>query len=181
MDSQNNLTPHLLELFELIREDLHAHSGDWTRPGFQAIAVHRFGNFRMQIKSRFVRAPLSVTYRALFRFVRNVYGIELPYTTVMGRKIVIEHQGAIVIHGDATIGDDTVIRQGVTIGNKNLDAPSDAPIIGRGVNIGAGAKILGKVVVGDHATIGANAVVVRDVEPSTTVTGVPATPSSSKD
>lgn len=180
MDSKDKLTPHLLELIARIREDLAAHGGDWTRPGFQALAVHRFGNFRMHIKSTPVRAPLSITYRALFRFIRNVYGIELPYTAIMGRNIVIEHQGCIVIHGDASVGDETVIRQGVTIGNKNLDAPSDAPIIGRGVNIGAGAKILGKVTVGDNATIGANAVVVRDVEAETTVTGIPATPSSTK-
>jgi len=176
MNSPDRFNEHLLELIQKLQEDLEAHGGDWTRPGFQALAVHRFGNFRMKIGRTALRAPFSVAYRVLFRFVRNFYGIELPYTVTVGRRVVFEHQGGIVVHGDATIGDNSVIRQGVTIGNKNMEAPSDAPVIGKGVNVGAGAKILGKIVIGDHATIGANAVVVHDVDADTTVGGIPAVP-----
>jgi serine O-acetyltransferase len=88
--------------------------------------------------------------------------------------VVIEHQHGIIVHGDAVIGDDCILRHGVTIGNRTLDRPHDAPRIGDGVNIGAGAKILGGVVVGDGAQIGANSVVVNDVPPHSTATGIPA-------
>jgi serine O-acetyltransferase len=103
-----------------------------------------------------------------------MYGIEIPYSAKLGRRVIVEHQGGIVVHGNAEIGDDTIIRQGVTIGNKNLDEPLDAPKIGARVNIGAGAKILGKLSIGDDAAVGANAVVVGDVAPGTTVVGIPA-------
>lgn len=130
----------------------------------------------MKVKPKLLRAPLSVAYRAMFRGVRNVYGIELPYTARVGRRVVFEHQGGVVVHGAAEIGDDCVIRQGVTIGNKRLDQPGDAPKLGARVNVGAGAKILGAVEVGDDAAIGANSVVVKDVDPDTAVVGIPAKP-----
>ena len=163
-------------LLSQLAEDLAAHDSDWTRPGFQALAVHRFGNWRMKVKPKVLRAPLSVAYRAMFRGVRNIYGIELPYTAKVGRRVVFEHQGGVVVHGGAEIGDDCVIRQGVTIGNKRLDRPNEAPKLGDRVNVGAGAKILGAVEVGDGAAIGANSVVVKDVEPDTAVVGIPAEP-----
>lgn len=159
-----------------LAEDWATHGKDWTLPGFRAVAVHRFGNWRMKIKPKALRAPLSVVYRAMFRRVRNVYGIELPYTTKVGRRVVFEHQGGVVIHGGAEIGDDCVIRQGVTIGNKRLDEPFDAPKLGKRVNVGVGAKILGAVVVGDDAAIGASSLVIDDVAEGATVVGVPARP-----
>ena len=109
-------------------------------PGFRAVAVHRFGNWRMRISNKFVRAPLSMFYRMMFRHVRNHYGIELPYSASVGRRVVIEHQGCIVVHGNSRIGDDSIIRQGVTLGNKTLTRPMDAPTLGVRVNVGAGAK-----------------------------------------
>jgi serine O-acetyltransferase len=112
--------------------------------------------------------------------VRNHYGIELPHTVKLGRGVVIEHQGAIVIHGYAEIGDRTIVRQGVTIGNRHIDRRFDAPRIGARVNIGAGAQILGAVTVGDDANIGANAVVLTDVPAGATAVGVPATVRSAK-
>jgi serine O-acetyltransferase len=72
------------------------------------------------------------------------------------------------------IGDDCIIRQGVTLGNRFLDRPFDAPQLGKRVNIGAGAKILGKVQLGDDVNIGANAVVLCDVEAGKTAVGIPA-------
>jgi serine O-acetyltransferase len=164
----------LSELFNVIAEDWRNHERDWTRPGFRALAVHRFGNWRMAVEPKVARAPLSVLYRAAFRYVRNHYGIELPYSTKVGRGVVIEHQGGIVVHGDATLGDECVIRQGVTIGMKNTKAAFDAPTLGRGVDVGAGAVILGAVHVGDGATVGANAVVLVDVEDGALAVGVPA-------
>lgn len=161
-------------VWQLLREDYLAHGRDWTKPGFRAIAVYRFGVWRMTLRSKVVRAPFSMAYRAMFRYVRNHYGIELPYSAQVGRRVVIEHQSGIVIHGNAVIGDECIIRQGVTLGNRSMDRPLEAPALGRGVNVGAGAKILGKVVIGDHAAIGANAVVLSDVPAYAAAVGIPA-------
>jgi serine O-acetyltransferase len=120
------------------------------------------------------RSGMTLVYFALYRHVRNHYGIELPFSAKLGRRVVIEHQGAIVIHGSSVIGDDCIIRQGVTLGNRTLSAPFDAPVLGKKVNVGAGAKLLGLVRVGDGANIGANSVVLRDVPAGRTAIGVPA-------
>lgn len=163
-----------LSLWQQIKEDWIAHERDWTKPGFRAVAVHRFGVWRMSVEPKLLRAPFSILYRAMFRHVRNVYGIELPYTVQLGRRVIIEHQGAIVIHGQTVIGDDSVIRQGVTMGNRYLDRPTEAPRLGKRVNVGAGAKILGAVTLGDGANVGANAVVLKDVPAGKTAVGIPA-------
>ncbi|MEM9914608.1 MAG: serine O-acetyltransferase [Planctomycetota bacterium] len=163
-----------LGLLAQIKEDHTAHRRDWTRPGFRAVAVYRFGVWRMGIKSKLVRAPFSVLYRFLHRRVRNGYGIELPYSAKLGRRVVIEHQSGIVIHGNAVIGDDCVIRQGVTLGIRREDQPDQAPVLGKGVSVGAGAVVLGGVHVGDGANIGANAVVLKDVPAGATAVGIPA-------
>jgi serine O-acetyltransferase len=160
--------------YELVKEDYAHHARDWTRPGMRAMFVYRFGVWRMRIQSKLLRAPFSFFYRRMFVYVRNHYGIELPYSAKIGRRVVIEHQGGIVIHGNCVIGNDCYIRQGCTLGNKTLDAVFEAPVLGNGVNVGAGAKILGKVTIGDGATIGANAVVVKDVPAGATAVGVPA-------
>ena len=164
----------VVELFATIKEDLAAHGNDWSRAGFQALVVYRLGAWRMRIRPRWIRAPLSLLWRVMFETVRNVYGIELPYSARIGRRVVFEHQHGIVVHGDTVIGDECIIRQGVTLGIRRLDRLGDAPVLGRGVNVGAGAKILGKLTIGDHAEIGANAVVLDDVPPGAIAVGVPA-------
>jgi serine O-acetyltransferase len=161
-------------LLAQIKEDWIAHDRDWTRPGFRAVAVYRFGVWRMTVRPRLLRLPLSLLYRSLYRHCRNHYGIELPYTAKLGRRVIIEHQSGIIVHGSSDIGDDCILRQGVTLGNKTVQRPQDAPTLGRGVNVGAGAKILGLITVGDGAIVGANAVVVRDVPAGATVVGIPA-------
>ncbi|MUG97001.1 serine acetyltransferase [Scytonema sp. UIC 10036] len=163
-----------LGLWQQIKEDWIAHGKDWTKPGFRAVAIHRFGVWRMTIKPKLLRAPFSVLYGMLYRKVRNQYGIELPYTVELGRRVVIEHQGDIVIHGCCAIGDDSIIRQGVTLGLRYLEHPLDAPKLGKRVNVGAGAKIFGNVSIGDNANIGANAVILCDVPPGATAVGIPA-------
>ena len=160
-------------LIKQIKEDWVNHGKDWTKPGFRALAFHRFGNWRLGIKSKLLRMPFSILYRFLYRRARNIYGIELPYTTKVGRGVIIEHQHGIVIHGNAVIGDNCIIRQGVTIGNRYMNKPTESPIIGDNVNIGAGAKLLGKITVGDNANIGANAVVIHDVENNSLCVGFP--------
>lgn len=157
----------------LIKEDLCNHGGDSSLPGFRAVAVQRLGSWCMQhdtLRARWLR-PI---YRFLYRYVRNHYGIELPWSVQLGRGVVFEHQGGIVIHGRSVIGDRCVIRQGVTLGNRTMVRNDDAPELGESVNVGAGAKLLGAIKVGDGAVIGANAVVLSDVRSRTTVAGIPA-------
>jgi serine O-acetyltransferase len=88
--------------------------------------------------------------------------------------LVIEHQSGIIIHGNCRIGNACIIRQGVTLGNRYMDRPLEAPELGNGVNVGAGAKILGKVKIGDNAVIAANAVVLQDVPAFHLAAGIPA-------
>ena len=164
-----------MSLWAQIAEDWRAHGRDWTKPGFRAVAVHRFGVWRMGVRPKLLRVPLSLVYRALYRRCRNVYGIELPYSVRLGRGVVIEHQGGIVVHGASVIGDHCIIRQGCTLGLRRLDALADAPILGEGVQLGAGAVVLGRVTIGAGAVIGANAVVLTDVPPGALAIGIPAT------
>ena len=165
----------MLGLIEQIKSDWKAHDRDWTRPGFRAIATHRFGVWRMSVSSKFLRSPLSLIYRFMYRRARNIYGIEIPYTAKVGQRVIIEHQHGVVIHGHCVIGDDCILRQGVTLGIKNLDAPDAAPKLGQRVNVGAGAVILGDITIGDDVQIGANAVVTKDVPSKAVAMGVPAT------
>ena len=164
----------VLGLWQQIKEDWIAHGKDWTKPGFRAVAVQRFGVWRMKIKPKLLRSPFSILYRALYRKIRNNYGIDLPYTVKLGRRVIIEHQSCIIIHGYSTIGDDCIIRQGVTIGNRYIENPFETPKLGARVNIGAGAKILGNVSIGDDVNIGANAVVLVDIPTNQTAVGIPA-------
>jgi serine O-acetyltransferase len=163
-----------ITLLQTIREDLTAHRGEWSRPGFQSLAVHRFGNWQKTIKNKTLRAPFYAAAKALHVFTRNFYGIELPFEAKIGRRVVFEHQHGIVVHGNAKIGDDCVIRQGVTLGIRSMDAVSEAPWLLPGTDVGAGAKILGMVIVGPNAKVGANAVVVKDIPRDSTAVGIPA-------
>jgi serine O-acetyltransferase len=113
-------------------------------------------------------------YRWMHRFVRNRYGIELHYTTRIGRRFRIAHQGAMVIHEFAAIGDDCTIRQGVTIGAAGRYSVDEAPILGNNVDVGAGAIIMGKVTIGDHVKIGPNAVIMMSVPAHSTAVAQPA-------
>jgi len=105
------------------------------------------------------------------RFWSVVTGADIPPNCVLGGGLLLPHPNGIVIHPEATVGVNCLIFQQVTIG---AGGRAGFPRIGGHVDIGAGAKILGGVVIGDHARIGANAVVVDDVPPGTTAAGIPA-------
>jgi len=100
-----------------------------------------------------------------------LYGVELPWQTTVGRRLVIGHHAGVVIAANAHIGDDCLIRQNVTIGMVTDGGAS--PRIGDGVQIGAGAVILGDIVIGDGAIIGPNSLVTTDVPPGARVVAAP--------
>jgi serine O-acetyltransferase len=159
----------------LVLEDLKTHRERALALGFWALVVYRFGHARFVIRNKLLRAPWTVVYIVLHKLVEIFCGISIGSTARIGRRFEIEHHGCIVIHGAAEIGDDCLIRQGVTIGNSGADDPLGAPKIGNRVHIGAGAKLIGRITIGDDVIVGANAVVVRDVPAAVIVAGVPAT------
>lgn len=160
-------------MFDNIREDWNTHDRDITSAGFWVMMVYRFGRWRYKIKPRILRIPFSFLYKILYSAIRIATGIELPCETQVGRRLKIEHFSGIIISGDATIGDDVIIRNGVTIGLKNTGTRG-SPTIGNRVDIGTGAKLLGKITIGDDVAIGANAVVLKDVPANSIAVGVPA-------
>ena len=160
-------------MFDNIRADLQAHSGQWSAQGFWALVVYRFGRWRYGVRPVLLRKLLSAVYRVLYKLVQIVTGIELPCEVQLGRNFVIDHSGGIVISGYARFGDNCRIRNGVVVGLSRVDEPC-APVIGNNVDIGAGAKLLGAITIGDNVLIGANAVVVRDVPADSIAVGVPA-------
>ena len=162
-----------MTLIKQIKEDWVSHGKDWTKHRFRALAFHCFGNWRFGTKSKLLRMPFSIANRFLYLRASNICGIELPYTTKIGQGVIIEHQHGIVIHGNAVIGDNCILRQSVTIGNRHINKPTEAPIIGNNVNIGSGAKLLGKITIGDNTNIGANAVVIHDIEKNGLYVGFP--------
>ena len=161
-------------MLDAVRADLRAHGGRWSSPGFLALLVYRFGRWRYRVRPAIVRKPLSLVYHVLYRFVQMITGIELPCEVPIGRNFVIDHANGIVISGYARFGDDCRIRTGVVVGLKSVDDPC-APYIGDNVDIGAGAKLLGRIRVGNNVVIGANAVVLCDVPDDSIAVGVPAT------
>ena len=160
-------------MFDAIREDWRTYEGDFSRQGLWVMMVYRFGQWRYRIRPRLLRKPFSLLYKLMRMFSHILTGIELPCEARVGRRLRIEHFGGIIVSGDAVIGDDVVIRQGVTIGLKRTHERG-APVIGNRVDIGAGAKLLGAITIGDDAVIGANAVVIKDVPAGALAVGIPA-------
>jgi serine O-acetyltransferase len=161
-------------MFEGVRGDLRAHGGNWGAQGVWALAVYRFGRWRYGVRPALLRKVFSFAYHLLYKFVQIITGIELPCEVAIGRNFVIEHSGGIVISGYARFGDNCRIRNGVVVGLRRVEEPC-APVIGNDVDIGAGAKLLGPIHVGNNVVIGANAVVISDVPDGSIAVGVPAT------
>jgi len=103
------------------------------------------------------------------------YGIEIPREAKIGYGFWISHYGGIILNGSVVIGNNCNISQGVTIGIGGRGDKRGNPVIGDNVYIGPGAKVFGKIRIGNNAAIGANAVVTKDVPDNATVGGIPAT------
>jgi serine O-acetyltransferase len=160
-------------MFASLREDWITYERDPFRQGLWVMTVYRFGRWRYGLRSPLLRVPMSFLYKLARTAMHILTGIDLPCEARVGRRLRIDHFGGIVVSGDAVIGDDVVLRNGVTIGLKRTNERG-APVIGNSVDIGAGAKILGAIRIGDGAVIGANAVVLQDVPAGAVAVGIPA-------
>ncbi len=168
-----NLNPSDIGFMALLREDYVTHGHSLLELGVWAIWTHRFGNWRMGLRPRILRAPFSLVYKICYYWVSWFWGIKLDYTVKLGRRVRIWHHGGMIL-GAREIGDEVHIRQNTTFGLASREDPNAKPIIGKGVEIGTGAVILGNIHIGDYAVIGANAVVTRDVPSRAVMGGVPA-------
>ncbi|GLE54418.1 serine O-acetyltransferase [Mycobacterium montefiorense] len=135
-------------------------------PGVHAIWGHRISHLLWNRGAR-------VAARVLAEFTRILTGVEIHPGAVLGSRLFIDHATGIVIGETAEVGDDVTIYHGVTLGGTGADIGKRHPTIGDRVIIGAGAKILGAIKIGDDSRIGANAVVVKEVPTSSVVVGVP--------
>jgi len=136
--------------------------------GLHAIWCYRLAH-RMWAKPA-LRGPA----RILTQLTRFLTGIEIHPGATVGRRFFIDHGMGVVIGETTEIGDDVMIYHGVTLGGRSLKQGKRHPTIGNGVTVGAGAKVLGPLSIGDNSAVGANSVVTHDVPPESIATGIPA-------
>ena len=136
-------------------------------PGVKAVRSHRRAHWCYE-------HGLFFLARLISQHSRRVTGIEMHPGAKIGRRLVIDHGMGIVIGETAEIGDDCTIYHGVTLGGTGKDTGKRHPTIGNNVLISTGAKVLGPFTVGDNSRIGANAVVLQEVPPDSTVVGIKA-------
>jgi serine O-acetyltransferase len=160
-------------MFKNIRSDFRAHDCNWGAQGFWVMIVYRFGRWRYGVRPSILRKCFSLLYKLLYKFIQIITGVELPCEATVGRNFAIDHFGGIIVSGYTAFGDNCRIRNGVTIGLRRVDEKL-APMIGNNVDIGAGAKLLGPIKIGDNVMVGANAVVLCDVPSNSIAVGVPA-------
>ena len=149
-------------LLDEVRDDYRRHEGDWGAAGFRALVVYRLGVWQAQ-QGPVLRSFLRIPWALLYRFVRTPYSIDIHHTASIGRGVRLATHGPIVVMPGSAVGDRCVIRHGVTIGGAATGEADEAPILEEGVELGAGATIAGRVRIGEHARIGPNVVVTRDV------------------
>mgnify|MGYP005832308155 CR=1 FL=1 len=137
--------------------------------GLHAVWLHR-------IAHRLWRWRLYLPARVLSQLARGLTGIEIHPGAQIGPRLFIDHGMGVVIGETAEIGADVTLYHGVTLGGVSLQRGKRHPTLEDGVVVGAGAKVLGAIRVGKNTRIGANAVVVKDVEPDMVVVGVPGKP-----
>jgi serine O-acetyltransferase len=137
-------------------------------PGLHALVWHR------NVTHPLWSGGLRWLARWLAHWSRWLTGIEIHPGATIGRRVFIDHGMGVVVGETAEIGDDCTLYHGVTLGGTSWNKGKRHPTLGRGVVIGAGAKVLGPILMGDGAKIGSNAVVVRDVPPGATAVGIPA-------
>jgi serine O-acetyltransferase len=138
-------------------------------PGLHAIWVHRLSH------RLWVKPGGGLAARLLSQVSRSITGVEIHPGATLGRRFFIDHGMGVVIGETAEVGDDVLLYHGVTLGGRSMLRVKRHPTVGNNVTIGAGARVLGPVVIGDGVQIGANSVVVKDIPAGAVATGVPAT------
>jgi serine O-acetyltransferase len=139
-------------------------------PGLHAIWAYRFAH-RLWLRGGWAK-PVA---RVLMTFVRSVTGVEIHPGAVIGHRFFIDHGMGVVIGETAEVGDDVMLYHGVTLGGRSLARGTKRhPTVGDRVTIGAGARVLGNIDIGDDVQIGANSVVVKPVPAGAVATGIPA-------
>lgn len=136
-------------------------------PGLKAIRLHRLAN-------KFYNKKMYFMARLISQRASKKTGIEIHPAVQIGKRFFIDHGTGVVIGETTVIGDDVTIYQGVTLGGTGKDTGKRHPTIGNNVMIGAGAKVLGPLVIGDNSKIASGAVVLNDIPPDSTAVGVPA-------
>ena len=165
-------------MFDRLREDIAvvferdpAARSTWevltTYPGFHALLFHR-------VAKHLWRWNLKWLARFTSHIGRWLTGIEIHPGATIGRRVFIDHGMGVVVGETAEIGDDSTLYHGVTLGGTSWNKGKRHPTLGKGVVVGAGAKILGPILIGDGAKVGSNAVVVKDVPAGATAVGIPA-------
>jgi serine O-acetyltransferase len=152
------------------REDPAAKSGLEVLlcyPGLHAVALHRLSH-------GLYRAKWFVAARVVSQLARFLTGIEIHPGAKIGRRLFIDHGMGVVIGETAELGDGVLLYQGVTLGGTGNECGKRHPTLGDNVVVGAGAKVLGNIVLGDNVRVGASSVVVHSVPPNSTVVGIPA-------
>jgi serine O-acetyltransferase len=134
--------------------------------GVQAVLFYRLTHFLWRYKLYWLARFIST-------FARWVTGIEIHPGAVIGRRFFIDHGMSVVIGETAIIGDDCMLYHGVTLGGTTWDKVKRHPTLKNGVVIGAGAKILGPITLGENVRVGSNSVVVRSIDDNETVVGIP--------
>ncbi|MEW6164637.1 MAG: serine O-acetyltransferase [Pseudomonadota bacterium] len=165
-------------MFARLRQDIHcvferdpAARSTWEvltcYPGLHALTLHRLSHWLWSQRLRWLA-------RAFSHFTRWITGIEIHPGATIGRCVFIDHGMGVVIGETAVIGDGCTLYHGVTLGGTSWNKGKRHPTLERGVVVGAGAKVLGPITVGEGARVGSNAVVVRDVPAGATAVGIPA-------
>ncbi len=137
-----------------------------TYPGLHAIILHRFANWLWRHRGYWPARMVS-------HIGRWLTGIEIHPGAKIGQRLFIDHGMGVVIGETSEIGDDCTLYHGVTLGGTSWKKGKRHPTLENGVVVGAGAKVLGPITIGENARIGSNAVIVKDVPPCATVVGVP--------
>lgn len=136
-------------------------------PGYHAMLMHRVSHF-------LYKNHLRILPRFLSQLTRTLTGIEIHPGARIGKRFFIDHGMGVVIGETTVIGDDCVMYQGATLGGRDTQSDKRHPTLGHHVMIGAGAKVIGNINLGDYVKVGANAVVLHDVEAHQSVAGIPA-------
>ncbi len=139
-----------------------------TYPGLHAIWLYRLAH-------KLWRQQHQISAQFISMFARLWTGIEIHPGATIGRRLFIDHGMGVVIGETAIVGDDCLIYHQVTLGGRSRRQAKRHPTVGNRVLIGAGAKVIGDIEIGDDAKIGANALVTTDVAPGSVVVGVPST------